>query len=330
MPPRWKTCTRRGGSQPPAKALGQEGSSTVTFTADTKAKTQLMTEQMKTAMQHEIRKPRLDEPRYEAGSAGQTARFIPQQDRLPRPLARLHEARVQAGRRSMGNVRAHYQFEDACSRGEHRLANRSTLTECGHDAADGQRLLQSADERHQLSCRRPAASAVPIRAGRRADDYTATPAATIVHELHTPSTAERAAAFDSQATPRLGGSAADAKELRESDQTASAINTRVTSLSDDIHINSRADQRRGCGRPGPEPCSPTSDGRSQTRVQKLPNAPDGFTPDSASCASAQVGPARTSVRKTSVSRRHRPHSPARARINGVVSRTCPKFQHAFS
>ena len=52
MPPRWKTCTR-AVDRNLGEALGQEFVRR-TFTAETKAKTQLMTEQIETAMQHEI------------------------------------------------------------------------------------------------------------------------------------------------------------------------------------------------------------------------------------------------------------------------------------
>ena len=52
MPPRWKTCTR-AVDRNLGEALGQEFVRR-TFGADTKAKTQLMTEQIETAMGHEI------------------------------------------------------------------------------------------------------------------------------------------------------------------------------------------------------------------------------------------------------------------------------------
>ena len=52
MPPRWKTCTR-AVDRSLGEALGQEFVRR-TFSADTKAKTQRMTEQIETAMQHEI------------------------------------------------------------------------------------------------------------------------------------------------------------------------------------------------------------------------------------------------------------------------------------
>ena len=52
MPPRWKTCTR-AVDRNLGEALGQEFVRR-TFTADTKAKTQLMTEQIETAMRVEI------------------------------------------------------------------------------------------------------------------------------------------------------------------------------------------------------------------------------------------------------------------------------------
>jgi len=52
MPPRWKTCVR-AVDRNLGEALGQEFVAR-TFSADTKAKTQAMTEQIETAMQHEI------------------------------------------------------------------------------------------------------------------------------------------------------------------------------------------------------------------------------------------------------------------------------------
>ena len=90
MPPRWKTCTR-GVDRSLGEALGQEFVKR-TFTADTKAKTQLMTEQVEAAMQHEIENLDWMSPETKTGGAAQAARH-PQQDRLSRPLARLHEAR---------------------------------------------------------------------------------------------------------------------------------------------------------------------------------------------------------------------------------------------
>jgi putative endopeptidase len=52
MPPRWKTCTRNVDRNL-GEALGQEFVRR-TFTAETKAKTELMTQQIEAAMQHEI------------------------------------------------------------------------------------------------------------------------------------------------------------------------------------------------------------------------------------------------------------------------------------
>jgi len=52
LPPRWKTCTRQVDRNL-GEALGQEFVRR-TFSADMKAKTQLMTQQIETAMQHEI------------------------------------------------------------------------------------------------------------------------------------------------------------------------------------------------------------------------------------------------------------------------------------
>ncbi len=69
MPPRWKTCTRQVDRNL-GEALGQEFVRR-TFSADMKAKTQLMTEQIETAMQRRDRGAGLDEPGDEEGGAAE-------------------------------------------------------------------------------------------------------------------------------------------------------------------------------------------------------------------------------------------------------------------
>jgi predicted metalloendopeptidase len=86
MPPRWKTCTR-AVDRNLGEALGQEFVRR-TFSADTKAKTQLMTEQIETAMQHEIENLDWMSPADQGRGAAQAARD-PQQDRLSGQVARL-------------------------------------------------------------------------------------------------------------------------------------------------------------------------------------------------------------------------------------------------
>src|SRR5438270_11002012 len=125
MPPRWKTCTRlvdRGLGE----ALGQEFVKR-TFAADTKAKTQLMTEQIETAMQHEIEN--LD---WMSPETKQEA------------LRKLHAIRNKIGYPDhwrdysklevkpddfIGNVERAYQFEDA--RRWNKLGKPVDLTEWG-------------------------------------------------------------------------------------------------------------------------------------------------------------------------------------------------------
>ena len=152
MPPRWKTCTR-AVDRNLGEALGQEFVRR-TFPADMKARTQLMTEQIETAMQHEIEN--LDWMGPATKEEAQAPRH-PQQDRLPRPLARLRRARGHARRllrrcRSRVPLRAGLRVEQARQAGGPRRV--------GHDAAHRQCLLRSADERHQLPGGRAAAAAL--------------------------------------------------------------------------------------------------------------------------------------------------------------------------
>ncbi len=145
MPPRWKTCTR-AVDRNLGEALGQEFVAR-TFTADTKAKTRLMTEQIETAMQHEIEN--LD---WMSPATKQEA------------LRKLHVIRNKIGYPDtwrdysalevkpddyFGDAMRASRFEDA--REWHKLGKPVDLNEWGMTPADGQCVLQPADERHQLS-----------------------------------------------------------------------------------------------------------------------------------------------------------------------------------
>ncbi len=83
------------------------------------------------------------------------ARRHPRQDRLPRPLARLLQLEVKRDD-LLGNIERNADLRAQAQPRQARQAGRRDRV--GHDAADRQRLLQPAAERHQLPCRHPAAA----------------------------------------------------------------------------------------------------------------------------------------------------------------------------
>ena len=154
MPPRWKTCTR-AVDRNLGEALGQEFVHR-TFSKETKAKTELMTEQIEAEMKHEIENLDWMSPATKE-EALRKLHAIRNKIGYPGPLARLQLARGQAGRLRRQRpprlpLRPGPRVEQAGQAARPRRV--------GHDAADGERLLRSADERHQLPRRRAAAAAL--------------------------------------------------------------------------------------------------------------------------------------------------------------------------
>ena len=280
-----------------------------------------MTEQIEAAMQQEIEALDWMSPATKTGGAAQAARH-PQQDRLPRPVARLHQRSTVKPDDYFGNVAPLHQFEDA--REWHKLGKPVDLQRVGHDAAHRQRLLQSADERHQLSRRRAAAAALR----RKLDDapnYGNT-GATIGHEL-THAFDDEGRQFDAKGNLRDWWTPADAKGFEDRincvrDQYAGYV------VVDDIHINSKLTSGEDVADLGGTLLAYIA-WKKQTAGQTLASLRTASRRTSASLSAWRSGPARTSGRRTCGSAPLTdPHSPGFARINGVVS-NMPEFQQAF-
>jgi putative endopeptidase len=318
MPPRWKTCTRsvdRGLGE----ALGQEFVKR-TFAADTKAKTQLMTEQIETAMQHEIEN--LDwmspETRQEA-------------------LRKLHAIRNKIGYPDhwrdyskldvnpddfFGNISRAYQFEDA--REWNKLGKPVDLTEWGMTPPT----VNAYFNPRMNDINFPAGVLQPPLYDPKLDDapnYGNT-GATIGHEL-THAFDDSGRQFDSKGNLRDWWTPADAKGFEDRincirDQYAEYI------IVDDIHINSKLTSGEDVADLGGTLLAYIA-WKKQIETQKLPNA-DGFTPDQRFFVGmAQWACENERPENLRVGAITNPHSPGFARINGVVS-NMPEFQHAFS
>jgi putative endopeptidase len=318
MPPRWKTCTR-AVDRNLGEALGQEFVKR-TFTADTKAKTQLMTEQIETAMQHEIEN--LD---WMSPETKQEA------------LRKLHVIRNKIGYPDhwrdytalevkpddyIGNASRAYRFEDARRWG--KLGKPVDLNEWGMTPPT----VNAYFSPRMNDINFPAGVLQPPLYDPKLDDapnYGNT-GATIGHEL-THAFDDEGRQFDSKANLRDWWTPADAKGFEDRincirDQYAGYI------IVDDIHINSKLTSGEDVADVGGTLLAYIA-WKKQTEGQKLASA-EGFTPDQrffvgmAQWACENERPENLRVNAVT-----NPHSPGFARINGVVS-NMPDFQHAFS
>ncbi len=318
MPPRWKTCTR-AVDRNLGEALGQEFVKR-TFSADTKAKTQRMTEQVEAAMQHEIEN--LD---WMSPETKQEA------------LRKLHVIRNKIGYPDhwrdysalevkpndyIGNVLRSYRFEDA--RRWNKLGKPVDLNEWGMTPPTVNAYFSPRTNDINF----PAGVLQPPLYDPKMDDapnYGNT-GATIGHEL-THAFDDEGRQFDSKANLRDWWTAADAKGFEDRincirDQYAQYI------IVDDIHINSKLTSGEDVADLGGTLLAYIA-WKKQTEGQKLANI-DGFTPDQrffvgmAQWACENERPENLRVNAVTD-----PHSPGSARINGVVS-NMPQFQHAFS
>jgi putative endopeptidase len=318
MPPRWKTCTRsvdRGLGE----ALGQEFVKR-TFAADTKAKTQLMTEQIETAMQHEIENLNWMSPETKQEA-----------------LRKLHAIRNKIGYPDnwrdytklevkpddfFDNVSRAYQFEDA--REWNKLGKPVDLTEWGMTPPT----VNAYFNPRMNDINFPAGVLQPPLYDPKLDDapnYGNT-GATIGHEL-THAFDDSGRQFDSKGNLRDWWTPADAKGFEDRincirDQYAEYI------IVDDIHINSKLTSGEDVADLGGTLLAYIA-WKKQIETQKLPNA-DGFTPDQRFFVGmAQWACENERPENLRVGAITNPHSPGFARINGVVS-NMPEFQHAFS
>jgi putative endopeptidase len=318
MPPRWKTCTR-AVDRNLGEALGQEFVRR-TFSADTKAKTQLMTEQIETAMQHEIENlPWMsDATKAEA-------------------LRKLHAIRNKIGYPSkwrdysalevkpddyFGDVERSYRFEDA--RRWNKLGKPVDRDEWGMTPPT----VNAYFSPQMNDINFPAGVLQPPLYDTKEDDapnYGNT-GATIGHEL-THAFDDEGRQFDSKGNLRDWWTAEDAKGFEDRincvrDQYAGYV------IVDDIHINSKLTSGEDVADIGGTLLAYIA-WKKQTEGQTLRPA-DGFTPDQRFFVGmAQWACENERPENLRVSAITNPHSPGFARINGVVS-NMPEFQKAFS
>jgi endothelin-converting enzyme/putative endopeptidase len=318
MAPRWKTCTR-AVDRNLGEALGQEFVRRI-FSADMKARTQLMTEQIETAMQHEI-----EGLAWMSPATKQEA------------LRKLHAIRNKIGYPDhwrdytalevkpddyFGDVKRAYQFEDA--RQWNKLGKPVDLNEWGMTPPTVNAYFNS--QMNDINF--PAGVLQPPLYDAKLDDapnYGNT-GGTIGHEL-THAFDDEGRQFDAKGNLRDWWTPEDAKGFEDRincvrDQYAQYI------VVDDIHINSKLTSGEDVADLGGELLAYIA-WKKQTEGLKLTPV-EGFTPDQrffvgmAQWACENDRPENLRLRAATD-----PHSPAFARINGVVS-NMPEFQKAFA
>ncbi len=318
MPPRWKTCTR-AIDRNLGEALGQEFVHR-TFSADTKAKTQLMTEQIETAMQHEIENLDWMSPATKAEA-----------------LRKLHAIRNKIGYPEkwrdysllevkpddyFGDALRAYHFEDA--RRWNKLGKPVDRDEWGMTPPT----VNAYFSPQMNDINFPAGVLQPPLYDPKEDDapnYGNT-GATIGHEL-THAFDDEGRQFDSKGNLRDWWTPEDAKGFEDRincdrDQYAGYV------IVDDIHINSKLTSGEDVADLGGTLLAYIA-WKKQTEGQTLASA-DGFTPDQRFFVGmAQWACENERPENLRVSAVTNPHSPGFARINGVVS-NMPEFQKAFN
>jgi endothelin-converting enzyme/putative endopeptidase len=317
MPPRWKTCVR-GVDRNLGEALGQEFVAR-TFTADMKARTELMTEQIETAMQHEIEG--LDwmspETKQEALRKLKAIR-----NKIGYPEKWRDYSSLEVKRDDyFGNVMQAYKFEDA--RQWHKLGKPVDLTEWDMTPPT----VNAYFNPQMNDINFPAGVLQPPLYDPKLDDapnYGNT-GSTIGHEL-THAFDDEGRQFDAKGNLKDWWTPADAKGFEDRincirDQYAGYV------IVDDIHINSKLTSGEDVADLGGTLLAYIA-WKKQTEGQTLKTV-DGFTPDQRYFVGmAQWACENDRPENLRVSAVTNPHSPGFARINGVVS-NMPEFQKAF-
>ena len=317
MPPRWKTCTR-GVDRNLGEALGQEFVKR-TFSADTKAKTLVMTEQIETAMQHEIEN--LD---WMSDATKKEA------------LRKLHAIRNKIGYPDtwrdytaltvkpddyFGNVTRAANFES--EREWHKLGKPVDLNEWGMTPPT----VNAYFNPQMNDINFPAGVLQPPLYDPKMDDapnYGNT-GSTIGHEL-THAFDDEGRMFDWQGNLKDWWTPADAKGFDERincvrDQYAQYV------IVDDIHINSKLTSGEDVADLGGTLLAYIA-WKKQTEGMTLGNV-EGFTPDQRYfIGMAQWACENERPEDLRVSALTNPHSPGKARVNGPVS-DLPQFAKAF-
>jgi putative endopeptidase len=318
MPPRWKTCTR-AVDRNLGEALGQEFVKR-TFSADMKAKTQVMTEQVEAAMQHEIEGLDWMSPTTKQ-EALRKLHVIRNKIGYPERWRDYSALEVERGDYFGDAVRA-YHFEMA--RQWHKLGKPVDRDEWGMTPPT----VNAYFNPQMNDINFPAGVLQPPLYDTKLDDapnYGNT-GATIGHEL-THAFDDEGRQFDDKGNLRDWWTPEDAKGFEDRincvrDQYAQYV------VVDDIHINSKLTSGEDVADLGGTLLAYIA-WQKQIAGKQLPSV-DGFTPDQrffvgmAQWACENERPEVLRVRAITD-----PHSPGFARINGVVS-NMPEFQRAFS
>ncbi|MGA2852163.1 MAG: M13 family metallopeptidase [Terracidiphilus sp.] len=318
MPPRWKTCTR-AVDRNLGEALGQEFVRR-TFTAETKAKTQLMTEQIETAMQHEIENLEWMSPATKA-EALRKLHAIRNKIGYPDKWRDYSALEVRADD-YFGDARRAGQFEDA--REWNKLGKPVDLNEWGMTPPTVNAYFNA--QMNDINF--PAGVLQPPLYDPKEDDapnYGNT-GSTIGHEL-THAFDDQGRQFDAKGNLRDWWTVEDAKGFEDRincvrDQYAGYV------IVDDIHIISKLTSGEDVADLGGTLLAYIA-WKKQTEGQTL-TPKDGLTPDQRYFVGmAQWDCNNERPENLRVSAITNPHSPGFARINGVVS-NMPEFQKAFS
>ena len=321
MPPRWKTCTREV-DRSLGEALGQEFVRR-TFSADMKARTQLMTTQIEAAMQTEIQGLDWMGP-----------------DTKKEALRKLHAIRNKIGYPDtwrdyttlqikpddyFGNVRRAADFEEA--RQWHKLGKPVDLNEWGMTPPT----VNAYFNPQMNDINFPAGVLQPPLYDIKLDDapnYGQT-GATIGHEL-THAFDDEGRQYDAAGNLKDWWTPADATKFEDRincvrDQYATYV------IVDDIHINSKLTSGEDVADIGGTLLAYIAwkkQTESQTAQTLSPR--DGFTPDQRFWVGmAQWACENNRPENERVNALTNPHSPGFARVNGVVT-NIPEFQKAFS
>jgi putative endopeptidase len=318
MPPRWKTCTR-AVDRNLGEALGQEFVHR-TFSRETKAKTDLMTQQIEAAMQHEIEN--LD---WMSPATKQEA------------LRKLHAIRNKIGypdhwrdytalevkpNNYAGDVLRSYRFNQDYE--WNKLGKPLNRDEWGMTPPT----VNAYFNPQMNDINFPAGVLQPPLYDPKLDDapnYGNT-GATIGHEL-THAFDDEGRQFDSKGNLRDWWTTDDAKGF---EQRIGCVREQYAGyvVVDDIHINSKLTSGEDVADLGGTLLAYIA-WKKETAGVRLPNQ-DGFTPDQrffvgmAQWACSNERPENERVQAATD-----PHSPPFARINGVVS-NLPEFQKAFA
>ena len=317
MPPRWKTCTR-AVDRNLGEALGQEFVRR-TFSADMKARTQLMTEQIETAMQHEIEGLPWMSPATKQ-EALRKLHAIRNKIGYPEHWRDYSTLEVKPDDYAGDVVRA-YRFEDA--RQWHKLGKPVDLNEWGMTPPT----VNAYFNPQMNDINFPAGVLQPPLYDPKLDDapnYGNT-GGTIGHEL-THAFDDEGRQFDAKGNLRDWWTPEDAKGFEDRincirDQYAGYV------IVDDTHINSKLTSGEDVADLGGELLAYIA-WKKQTEGLKLTDV-EGFTPDQRFFVGmAQWACENDRPENLRVHAATDPHSPGFARINGVVS-NMPEFQKAF-